>query len=89
MSGTKSKLLLQVAGWLISVSLDDFRARWPNREAKHLPERSPSHRSVYELSDPQLLICGDREAPLQNEHENFLAVARDVFLRCGIAPGKW
>jgi hypothetical protein len=41
-----------------------------------------------ELGDRTLQICGGREAPLQNEHENFVVITRDVFLRRGVAPRK-
>src|SRR5262245_59289663 len=32
------------------------------------------------------LICGAREAPLQNEHENLVVVSSDLILRSGVAP---
>jgi len=41
-----------------------------------------------EPSDRTLLICGRREAPLQNEHEDFALVTRALFLRRGVAPWK-
>ena len=50
--------------------------------------RCAHHRVVCELSDPWLLICSGREAPLQNEHENFAVVTRALFLRRGVAPWK-
>jgi hypothetical protein len=69
-------------------ALDNSRARCPNRKAKHRPERSPSHRALCELFDFWLQICGGREAPLMNKHEDFALVTGAVFFRSGVAPWK-